>query len=389
MKKIVIVSKNMYFGGVEKCLVSMIKNIPRNKYDITLLLMRKKGELLSEIPEWVKVEEIPNISKKTRVKVYELIKQFKIISVIKLIYNLILSMKSKSICKSYIRYARILPKVNNEYDLAISYYNPTSFPVIYTMNNIIAEKKVMWIHSDVNIYKDISEYKNIYKKYDKIYNVSKEGSHIFINKFPYLANKVETFFNLIDQDEIQKKSIQGESFDTKFDGIKILTVGRLSIEKGQDIIPKIVKQLREENKKVKWYLIGDGDLRKSIEEDIKKYRLEDDLILLGSKNNPYSYMKDCDIYVQPSRNECYCTTVTEAKCFKIPIVVTDVNGTNEQINNYSNGLIVDINENSIFEGIKELIENPSLRKKLIANLKREKISTLKELNKLYCLLDGE
>lgn len=383
MKKVLFVSKNMNFGGVEKSLLSILRRIPENKYDITLLLMQKDGELLNYIPKWIKVDEIPNISKQTKYKVIELMKKLKFISALRLIYNLLLSMYSKSIYKSYIRYAKTLPDIEEEFDLAISYYNPTAFPVIYTMNNIKSKKKIMWIHSDVDTYKDIYEYEDIYSKYDLIYNASKEGTSRFKNKFPGLIDKTETFYNLIDKKELDYLGGNGESFDDEFDGIRILTVGRLGIEKGQNFIPKILNRLLQLGKNVKWYCIGDGDLRKELEREIKEYKLEDKLILLGSKSNPYGYIKDCDIYVQPSRNECYCTTVTEAKCFNRPMVITNVNGSKEQIKDNYNGLIVDIDEQSISEGIIKLIDNKEIREKFINNLSKENISTIYELDRLY------
>lgn len=388
MKKIAIVTKNMDFGGVEKCLISMLNNIPESKYDITVILMNKSGKLLNQVPKWVKVIEMPNISKTTKEKLMDLIKQYRFISAIKLLYNLILSLNAKSIYASYIRYANILPKLNTEYDLAISYYNPTSFPVIYTIKNLKAKKKIMWIHSDINTYQDINNYKNIYEKYNKIFNVSNEGAKEFVKKFPDLKDKVDVFYNLIDQNGLQslgKQDLSFNNYDSKY--INILTVGRLSEEKGQDLIPGVLKKLIDNGKNVKWYLIGEGKLRTLIEKDIKRYKLEDKLILLGSKENPYPYIKNCDIYVQPSRNECYCTTVTEAKCFNIPMVITDVNGSREQINHNDNGLIVNINEEDIFKGIKILIENEYLRNKFIDNLKSKPINTLNEINKLYHLID--
>lgn len=142
MKKILFVSKSMDFGGVEKSLIALLKKIPQDKYKITVLLMQKKGGLLNEIPEWIEVNEIPNISKPTKFKVMELLKQMKFLKALKLVYNLFMSMKSKSIYKSYVRYAKILPPLQERYDIAISYFNPTAFPVVYTMNNTIAKKKL-------------------------------------------------------------------------------------------------------------------------------------------------------------------------------------------------------------------------------------------------------
>ena len=245
----------------------------------------------------------------------------------------------------------------------------------------------MWIHSDVNTYKDIYEYEDIYSQYDLIYNASKEGKVRFMNKFPNLSYKIGTFYNLIDDDELNSLAINGDSFEDDFNGFRILTVGRLSIEKGQNLIPQILDKLIKSGKFVRWYCIGDGDLNNELKLKIQEYGLKENLILLGTKLNPYGYIKDCDIYVQPSLNECYCTTVTEAKCFNKPMVITDVNGSREQIENNHNGLIVDIDSDSILKGIIKLIEKDELRDKFINNLRRENISTINEVEKLYKLLE--
>ena len=153
------------------------------------------------------------------------------------------------------------------------------------------------------------------------------------------------------------------------------------------MISSILDKLIKLGKNVKWYCIGYGDLKNELELEIQKYGLEEKLVLLGSKSNPYGYIRDCDIYVQPSQNECYCTTVTEAKCFNRPMVITNVNCSKEQIKNNYNGLIVDIDEQSILEGIIKLIDKKEIRDKFINNLSKENISTIYELDRLYELLD--
>ena len=192
---------------------------------------------------------------------------------------------------------------------------------------------------------------------------------------------------MIDKNELNDLAINGDKFDNEFNGLKILTVGRLSIEKGQNLISSILDKLIKLGKNVKWYCIGYGDLKNELELEIQKYGLEEKLVLLGSKSNPYGYIRDCDIYVQPSQNECYCTTVTEAKCFNRPMVITNVNCSKEQIKNNYNGLIVDIDEQSILEGIIKLIDKKEIRDKFINNLSKENISTIYELDRLYELLD--
>lgn len=386
MKKIAIVTKKMAMGGVEKTLISMLENIDSEKYDITLFILEEGGELLKQIPQYVHVRLIPGINTSTIDKIKKLLKNLKLFDVIKLIYNNIALKKANTIYKSFIHYSKTLPIIDEKYDLAISYFNPTNFPVIYTINNIKATKKAMWIHSDISSYDDIKYYEKIYNTYDKIFNVSEEGKNKLIKIFPNLEHKTDVFYNIINQNEIIKKGQEGKGFNDEFNGIRILTVGRLSIEKGQHLIPNIVSKLIKDGYNIRWYCIGDGNLRNEIEYSIREKNIEDRLILLGTKENPYSYMKDCDIYVQPSELECYCTTVTEAKCFNKPIVLCDFNASHEQIENYKTGLITKYDDYELYKSIKYIIENEEVRKLFSKNLSKENNNTQNELQKLYSMI---
>ena len=119
---------------------------------------------------------------------------------------------------------------------------------------------------------------------------------------------------------------------------------------------------------------------------IKKNNLEEHFILLGTKNNPYPYIKQCDIYVQPSRHEGYCITLAEARAFNKPIITTDFVGAREQIENGHDGLITKFDETEIYNAIKKLISNNTLCDKFRNNLKRKEVNTISEINKLHdCL----
>lgn len=293
----------------------------------------------------------------------------------------------KKISESYKYSIKTLPEIEEEYDLAISYYNPTSFTVAYVIQNVKAKKKALWIHADINRYKDLYDYEEYYEKYDLIYNVSSIGADEFKERFPRLKDKVDVFYNIIDEDYIKEmaNSMIDEISDTSNE-IKIVTVGRLSIEKGQDIIPEITSKLMNDGINVKWYCIGEGNLRDEIEKNIKKYNVMNNVILLGNKNNPYPYINKCDIYVQTSRSECFCTTVMEAKCLKKPMVITDVNGSREQIKNNIDGFIAKINSDDIYEKVKCLIINKEKRSEFKEELDKNKINTEREMEKLYKLL---
>ena len=116
---------------------------------------------------------------------------------------------------------------------------------------------------------------------------------------------------------------------------------------------------------------------------------KENFCFLGIKDNPYTYMQQCDIYVQPSRFEGYCTTTNEARIIGCPIVMTNVSGAEEQISDGITGYIVDTTGEAIFEGIKRMIDNPEIREKMIKNIKNINADTTSEMDKLYVFVKVE
>ena len=372
MKKIAIVTRRMIMGGIEKSLISLLETIPKDDYEVTVFLMGRDGELEPDIPDWIKVKSIFGDESYTLMKIKNNIKNGNIRETLKLIYYTMKARKSKTVYEEELCYSKMLPILNEEYDIAIAYHTPASFPVVYVMNNIKSKYKFAWIHSDVSVYKEeLVPYKEFYYKYDKIYCVSKYGRNKFIEMYPELKYKTEVFYNIINKDKLETMARQGNGFEDNFDGIKILTVGRLTDEKGQDIIPDIVKLCTNDGINIRWYCIGDGENKDILEEKIKDNKLESRIILLGNKLNPYPYFKECDIYVQPSRHEGYCITLAEARMFSKPIVTTDFVGAMEQIIDGETGLIVKFDKYQIYNAIKKLSRDNTLVNNIIYNLKNK------------------
>lgn len=386
MKKIAIVSKKMIIGGIEKVMLSMISEIDKNKYDVTLFLLERGGELDSDIPSWVNVRYVFEEAKSIRENILYSLRKFRFIDVFKYVYSGIRIYTVKDGYYTYKDKCRILPNHNETFDLAISYHNPISVATIYTIDKIKASKKVMWIHTDIKEYINEADYlKKYYYKYDKIFSVSQGGRESFSEKYPKLKEKIEVFYNRVVKEEIISL-IDNKNYYNEFNGFNLLTVGRICNQKGVDLIPHVCKKLKDDGYVFRWYCLGWGEIEE-VRELIKKYEVEDYCILLGSRKNPYNYMKNCDIYVQPSRYEGYVTTITEAKCFERPIVATNIQGIKEQIINNETGILVECNVEDLYKGVKVLLDDEKLRRKLSINLSKEDIDTRSEINKLYELID--
>lgn len=136
---------------------------------------------------------------------------------------------------------------------------------------------------------------------------------------------------------------------------------------------------------MKWYCVGEGELRSRYEELIEEHDINDYYVLLGSDINPYPYFKECDLYVQPFKFEGYCLTLAEARVFNKPIVSTNFSGASEQLIDDETGLIVKYDEEELYEAIKKMIDREDIRNKFIDNLKKQKINNREGLEELYKL----
>ena len=118
----------------------------------------------------------------------------------------------------------------------------------------------------------------------------------------------------------------------------------------------------------RWFVIGSGTESPNLYRMVREYGVTEDFIFLGVRSNPYPYFKDCDIYVQSSRHEGYATTITEAKFFCKPIVMTDVAGAREQIEDGVTGQITTVSAEALYSSLKHLIADPDRQRKFIENL---------------------
>ena len=395
MKKMLIMMSSMKIGGVEKSLLSLLSTIPNDKYDITLLLLEKKGGFLEFVPNWVKIEEVnwfkkikPIIMEPPKNTVLNFITNKEYVKIPRFIY---FYYKSKKLEDRHLYYKHILeniPEDSTKYDVAISYQGPTDIIDYYIAEKTTAKKKISWIHFDISKH-EINQklHTRLFYSFDKIFIVSKEAKKKLVEKIPSVEKKCEVFLNIISPDLIAGMAKQSIEFDRSFSGLKIVTIGRLSKEKGQDIAIKVLARLRNNGYNVRWYCIGEGRARKEYEELIRKYKLIDHFFLIGETQNPYPYLEQADIYVQTSRHEGYCLTLAEAKCLCKPIVTTDFTGAHEQIIDEHNGIISSFDEEEFYLKLLNLIENPMKIEKLSKNLLNSGVNTTSEVNKLFSFVN--
>ncbi len=229
-----------------------------------------------------------------------------------------------------------------------------------------------------------------YDIFNKVVNISPKGEDIFLEAHPKLKEKASIVYNIISG-EVIKKMAQNNNFgfNDNFNGIRILTIGRIVPPKGYDLAIKASAILKEKNINFKWYAIGEGPLKLELENLIKEYNVGDVFNFIGTFSNPYPFIQQCDIYCQPSRFEGFGIALAEARILNKPIVATDFEVVHDQLIHTKNGIITSMNPEALAEGIQMYILKPNLKNEIINQLKIETASNEAEINKIEAIIDLE
>ncbi|PLR68736.1 glycosyltransferase [Bacillus sp. UMB0893] len=396
MRKVLFTSFDMEIGGVERSLISLLDNFNYQDNQTDLMLFRHKGDLLNLVSKNVNMlDEIPKYTsfRKSIMEVFS--ERYYSLGFMRIIAKLIATSKSRKMTDSgYLqmqlmwKYSlRFLPKLNKEYDVAISYL----WPHYFVAEKVKAKKKIAWIHTDYSVIEtDIDSDIKMWKKFDCIVAVSEDCKKAFLSKYKEFAEKIIVIENINEPNFV--RNLAGETvnnpmlLDNRF---KIVTVARLSHAKGIDMAVEALKRVKEQgNNDICWYVVGYGGDEKKIKNLIKLYNLEDSFILLGKKSNPYPYIKAANLYVQPSRYEGKAVTVTEAKILGKPILITKYPTASSQILNGVEGIICDLSIEGLSDGIEKLYSETDIRNEFIENVSNRNYGNTIELEKLYKIVSA-
>lgn len=393
MGNILIASFDLEVGGVERSLISMLNNFNYADYQVDVMLYSHTGDFMDQLPGQPNLLKESDIYKTFRMSIKDIFKSGHLtIGLARLLakYKALRNQGSETGYKQmqYMwRYALpFLPKLEAAYDVAISYL----WPHYFVAEKVKAKVKIAWIHTDFSVVEtdetvDIS----MWMKFDYIIAVSEECKKAFINKYPILKKKVTVIENITSPDLIQalaaEKLENPMIYDNRF---KIITVARLSHAKGIDNAVRALKLLKERGyHNLAWYVVGYGGDEEMIRSLISDYKLQDNFYLLGKKINPYPYMKEADLYVQPSRYEGKAVTVSEAQILAKPVLITNYSTAKSQIMEGYDGMICELSIDGLADGIEELYHNLKLRKKLAHHCSMSNFNnSTHELSKLYDLI---
>ena len=380
-KKVAVLLPWLKMGGTNKIGLNFMRELS-GYCDVTLILSRYTGELLDELPEHIPL--IVDTMRPFRDILKEDLRRLRLGKLWRdaLYYGRIrLGRDNVDNYRYLVR--RHGPVCDTEFDCAISYHGQSPEGLLNLLYRVRAKKKVAWIHGEFGNSEDHCRRMNAYyERLDRLFFVSGQTMESFLRRFAIPRSRCTVYYNPIDWEAVMTRAQMpcDPPLDPGF--INLVTVGRLSVEKGQDMIPAVTRRLLDDGYPVRWYVIGDGDTRPVLNRLCGEHGVREQVHLLGTRTNPYPFMAGCDIYVQPSYTEGYSTTICEAGILGKPIVGTkSAGGIREQLENGESGLIVDATANGLYEGIRTLIENEPLRRSLGERVSRRDFSGAGEIRK--------
>lgn len=384
MKKVLFVINTLGCVGAETALIELLKSLDEKEYELSLYVLMGQGEMIDKIPENVKLLndhycKDSVLSKQGKQAMMKTVwrsfwENGNVFGKFAYIVRTFSAMRRTGKFQPDKILWRVIsdgsPRFEETYDLAVAYLEGGS--TYYVADHVKAKKKAAFIHIDY----ESSGYakgmdRNCFDKIDRIFTVSDEVKKHFQNVYPKYQDKVKVFHNIINQDEIRRKAEEETGFEDHFDGVRLLTVGRLTYQKAYDIAIDAMKLIKDRGYKVRWYILGEGSERPALEKKVKELGLEKEFLMPGAVSNPFPYYKQADIYVHATRFEGKSIAIQEAQTLGCAIIASDCNGNREQIVQEKDGLLCQLNPESIAEAVISLVEDRDKRIRL-GNAAKEK-----------------
>lgn len=399
MKKVLFVINTLGCAGAETALIELLRTMDKDAYEISLYVLMGQGEMIDKIPGNVKVlnehycrdSVLSKQGKQAMIKTVwkSFWKNGKELSKFAYMVRTYSVMRKKGKIQPDKILWRVIsdgsPRLQETYDLAVAYLEGGS--TYYVAEHVKAKKKAAFVHIDY----ESSGYtkamdRNCYDKIDRIFTVSDEVKKHFLNFYPKYQDKVMVFHNIINQEAIIEKAEEGPGFTDTFDGIRLLTVGRLNYQKAYDIAIDAMKRIKDAGYKARWYILGEGSERNMLEKKVKELGLEKEFLMPGAVSNPFPYYKQADIYVHATRFEGKSIAIQEAQTLGCAIVASDCNGNREQIIHGKDGLLCKLDPKSIADSIISLIDDKEKRRKISEAARKKDIVHKGEIKLLLELM---
>lgn len=347
--KILIYYSIFNLGGAERSTSKLITKLLNKGYDVEVLLITNGGRFQSQIDSRAKVSWLRSGNYGDK-------------------FN-----SSKNILKIWFLFLYFLIRIEGV--IKGFYYRFKSYKVViiglhglspkFCLKNIKADTYIQFIRNDLKNCDENHKAQNQIKKYGHLINyyvcVSQTALDSFSELFPTLKQKGKKIYNLLQSGVILKKSKEEiENFPKSKESTNILTVCRVQEKsKGVYRMAKVLKELLKLGYNIRWYIIGDGVDFNRLKNHLEDLGLQDRMVLLGAKSNPYPYFKEVDLVAVLSYYEGLCGVVNEAKILERPLIATEFSGVREQITDGVNGFVFENSYGAIVKGMVELLDSPT------------------------------
>lgn len=394
-KRVLFINYSLHSGGIEKSLVTLLSLFDFTKYEVDLQLFANEGLFLERVPGEVNL--LPPLfpaeyKYNIRQALPALLKKGHPLASL---CRLLVTFAGKTpggmgdrlarmwqIEKHFVRPARGM------YDAAVAFMEGQ--PIYYAVTKVQAKRRIGFIHGDYTAMGLNSVFDRPYvARLDALCTVSEGCREALEHNFPDGKEKFHVIYNIISATFMRKMAEEPADFGDTFHGKRVLSIARLSHQKGLDLAMPAVAELRKKGLSFRWYIIGVGPEEAALREQARALGIEEDVRFLGEQPNPYPFLKACDLYLQPSRFEGKSIAVDEAMVLCCPILLTDFSTAKDQITSGVNGLIVPMTSSGIADGLEKLLRDDLLCSGYRAALSACDYTNENEVNKLYSLLDAE
>lgn len=348
--KILFRLRSLEMGGVPRVVLDLLRNLPKDKFDLTLMLNLYQGELVSEIPKDIKLIVV----EKGREQM----------SSNPLIQKIQLGLRRLKL-EIYDRFPSLLYtlKVKEEYDIEVS-PGYAEFEMVLNSPNK-KSKKVGWFHTDVSYDKDqnrVMKRIELMKRFDWMIFGAQQTRQVIEDLYSVSYPNSSVIYNVIKLSEAREKA---NAFPVKYDTHPVFSsMGRLHSRKGYHTLAKVHRRLLDEGLMHSIAVIGGGNEMQNLQNQCKELGIEKSFLLLDSQKNPWPYIKASDYFVMPSQSESYPLTIGEVMGLHKPIISTNVGGIPEMIEDGIDGILVNYNEDEIFDAMKRFLTEPELVEKI-------------------------
>lgn len=400
MKKIIFVVNTMGRAGAETALLELLKALRRPDYELFLYVVMGQGEMIRHLPPHVtllndRFSEQSVLSRKgKRVMMKTVCRAFfknggcpgKVRGILRNASEMRRAGRLQTDKLLWRTLSDGAQRFDDTFDLAVAYLEGAS--AYYVAEHVKARKKAAFIHIDYGGagYTRAMD-QGCWEHFDRIFGVSDEVREHFLKVYPEYGEKTGVFHNIVDQEAIRRRAGEAGGFQDDYDGMRLLTVGRLTRQKAYDIAIDAMKILKDRGYRVRWYVLGEGDQRKALEKKIRALGLTEDFLLPGATENPFPYYRQTDLYVHATRFEGKSIAIQEAQTLGCAVIASDCNGNREQIRNEQDGILCDLSPQAIADSIASLLEDGEKRKRIGQAAAEKSTAQGQELQMLLELLE--